>query len=177
MHEAVQKIGAAADWLAAKLGAVANSIEVVKPDASPIVTSERPSATNTEGRTALSGNVGREETKTISTKFKVDPTALMDMAARVGSVITSISSMEGIAKATLDIANFVGPANTARAIQADLSKGINATANLDIGPFMANAAKMKATMAEMSALSQSLSGIGGRGLATRPAVAASAAQP
>lgn len=80
-----------------------------------------------------------------------------------------------IMKVALDISQFLAPANQALAIQANLSQGINATANLDISNWMANADRAEARIRSLNALAAG----GGRSAAvqSRPQVAQSAAAP
>ncbi|MFY0735612.1 tape measure protein [Aurantimonas sp. NFXS3] len=80
---------------------------------------------------------------------------------------------EAIMKVALDLSQFLAPANQALAIQADLSRGVNAVANLDISQWMANADRAETRLRNLQAAAGGASGA----VRSRPQVAQSAAAP
>ncbi|MEC5289374.1 MULTISPECIES: phage tail tape measure protein [unclassified Aurantimonas] len=91
---------------------------------------------------------------------------------RIASAFTVTEEMVTTTKAVLDITGFMAPATQAMAIQADLARGVNAVATLNIDQFMANADRAQARL-------NALRTAGGQAaaVATRPQVAQSAAAP
>lgn len=106
----------------------------------------------------------------------VSTESLTNAASTIAGIISSIGSMSAMAKAVLDISGFVAPANQALAIQGDLSRGINATANLDISPWMAAADRAEARIRSLNSLAND-GRASGAAVAPRPAVVQSASTP
>jgi hypothetical protein len=117
---------------------------------------------------------GRQNAEGLRVEYGVSEEDSVAAATRIGEIIASISNMTATAKALLDITGFMAPANQALAIQADLSRGINATATLDVSQWMAAADRAEARLRSL----QTLAGARAAGpVQSRPQVVQPAAAP
>jgi hypothetical protein len=117
---------------------------------------------------------GRQNAEGLRVEYGVSEEDSVSAAVRIAEIISSISNMTATAKALLDISGFMQPATAAIAVQADLSRGINATATLDVSQWMAAADRAEARLRSL----QTMAGARASGaVQSRPQVVQPAAAP
>lgn len=97
---------------------------------------------------------GLKSEKGVSTESLTNvASTIANIISTVTSIISTVTSIPAMAKLGLDITGFTSQANSALSIQADLARGVSAVATLNIDQFMAQAARAKAELQSLQAMS------------------------